>query len=791
MARLKKNAMGQVLFAMVDKADFATIESTITESDFNSKILNGSAVTKVFGVNHGLSTAFASVAISKAIRLVRSGLWNLTLKAAETNYDHLMIRVTHPSCADQLLVFETVDNDDSDVHSLLSDIRSMASNAASAAVQANSRVLLVQSDASQIVSYLIGMSDGQSNIYSLLSDMTSDLRSFLVVMSGVISDVRSGVSDMHSDLLSLLNGTGVALNSDTLSNIRSAITAGPAGAVTASDISDIALAVDNRLASRISDILREAMQGNSRTELVRTALSNVASDLSDVRSDLRSLLLTGVSLTVSAMSNVASQVWAHAVGVRVDSRILVNVNAISSLTSEFNSRISGTVATASDVASKVWAEKYTAAGNKLVSSFGSLMVNPVSLISSIGTTVYNRVQSDLSDLLSRTTQINSRALRGMSDTSQIVSQIATIGNGVPLDSATLSDLRSAIAAGPAATVTASDISEIVSAMRLNLASDLSDILSHALQGNSRAAIIQTMLSNVQSALSDVHSDLRSQIGGITATINASDISEIASAVKIAIGSELSDILSHALQGNSRAAVIQTMLSNVQSAVSDLHSDLTSQLGNVGVTASSISEIASAVQLILSDTLSNIMSAAVQAGSRAAQGSSRALVNQSSISDVHSMLSDFYSDFVSRVTAGIATRSQLSDLHSDLRSVALGNSAVLSDVYSQLVGISAVLSDVDSAVTNAVGIKRNTALPNFEFLMLDNTDHITPKTGLTVSAFRSLDGAAFGSAANAVTELSNGIYKINLAASDLNGTIVCLRFTAASADDRIIIIKTQP
>lgn len=90
-----------------------------------------------------------------------------------------------------------------------------------------------------------------------------------------------------------------------------------------------------------------------------------------------------------------------------------------------------------------------------------------------------------------------------------------------------------------------------------------------------------------------------------------------------------------------------------------------------------------------------------------------------------------------------------------------------------------------------GIKINTALNNFEFLMVDSTDHVTPKTGLTVTATRSIDGGAFAACANAVTEVSNGIYKINLAASDLNGTIITLRFTAAASDDRLLTLKTTP
>ncbi len=96
-----------------------------------------------------------------------------------------------------------------------------------------------------------------------------------------------------------------------------------------------------------------------------------------------------------------------------------------------------------------------------------------------------------------------------------------------------------------------------------------------------------------------------------------------------------------------------------------------------------------------------------------------------------------------------------------------------------------------AITEALKVKKNTALANFPFLLVDSTDHVTPKTGRTVTATRSIDGAGFAAAANAVTEIANGAYKISLAASDLNGDTIILRFTATDADDRFIIIATQP
>lgn len=90
-----------------------------------------------------------------------------------------------------------------------------------------------------------------------------------------------------------------------------------------------------------------------------------------------------------------------------------------------------------------------------------------------------------------------------------------------------------------------------------------------------------------------------------------------------------------------------------------------------------------------------------------------------------------------------------------------------------------------------GVKKNTALSAFEFVMLLTSDHYTAATGLTVTAERSIDGGALGACANSVTEVSNGLYKIDLAASDLNGDVITLRFSAATADDLFITMLTEP
>ncbi len=87
------------------------------------------------------------------------------------------------------------------------------------------------------------------------------------------------------------------------------------------------------------------------------------------------------------------------------------------------------------------------------------------------------------------------------------------------------------------------------------------------------------------------------------------------------------------------------------------------------------------------------------------------------------------------------------------------------------------------------IQKNVQLTGFPFVMRDATTG-APSAGLTVTATRSIDGAAFSGCANSVTGIANGWYKITLAATDLNGTTIALRFTAATAADTDVTIITQ-
>lgn len=64
------------------------------------------------------------------------------------------------------------------------------------------------------------------------------------------------------------------------------------------------------------------------------------------------------------------------------------------------------------------------------------------------------------------------------------------------------------------------------------------------------------------------------------------------------------------------------------------------------------------------------------------------------------------------------------------------------------------------------LKQSTAYTRM-FQMVDATDHVTGKTGLTVTVTLSKAGGAFGAAGGAVTEVSSGWYKLALNTTDTN------------------------
>lgn len=396
MALLKKNQLNNVLFVMVDKTDFATIESGVAASDID---------VKLYGVAHGNSTAASTITVSKTPALVRSGLFQLTLEAGETDsHDHFMLRLSNASCATQYIPLEMVDYDDSDMYSLLSDTQS--------------KLVIVSGVVSDVYSLL---SDHHSDMQSRTSDLGSKITaadSQLTVNYNLISDVHSLVSDVDSQL---------TVTTATVSNIDSVC----------SDVLSKVTGVDSQLTvthSLVSDI-------DSALTSQFTYTSNMLSQISMLLSDVESQIDAGVTVSASSMSDIASRVWVTSAASDLKSgvdaaasRALINQSRISdvySLASDIDSQLTVTHSMVSDIDSAL-----TSQFSDLKSRISGITASvSASDISDIASAVW--AHSDASDLKSSADAAASRAL-------VIQSMVSDVDSQLTVTHSLLSDVDSAL-----------------------------------------------------------------------------------------------------------------------------------------------------------------------------------------------------------------------------------------------------------------------------------------------------------------------------------------------------------
>jgi hypothetical protein len=136
---------------------------------------------------------------------------------------------------------------------------------------------------------------------------------------------------------------------------------------------------------------------------------------------------------------------------------------------------------------------------------------------------------------------------------------------------------------------------------------------------------------------------------------------------------------------------------------------------------------------------------------------------------------------------------LATISADLAAAKSETDTILAAVDTEIATLQTDVTTIKNKTNNLPeGIQKNTALSNFTFFMADSSDHVTGKTTLTVTGQRSKDGGAFANLDNtaSIAEISNGFYKINLTANDLNADVVALRFTATGADATVLLIKTE-
>lgn len=152
----------------------------------------------------------------------------------------------------------------------------------------------------------------------------------------------------------------------------------------------------------------------------------------------------------------------------------------------------------------------------------------------------------------------------------------------------------------------------------------------------------------------------------------------------------------------------------------------------------------------------------------------------------------------KASLNAATPASVGSVTGAVASVSGAVGSVTTDVGITQAGADKVWGSAARSLTDKAGfslssgqffIKKNTQV-TISFPMTDSTNH-APAIGLTVTAKRSIDGAALAGTANNPTELSDGLYRLVVAAADVNGAFITFEFSAVGADTRFLSVITQP
>lgn len=292
-------------------------------------------------------------------------------------------------------------------------------------------------------------------------------------------------------------------------------------------------------------------------------------------------------------------------------------------------------------------------------------------------------------------------------------------------------------------------------------------LGGATSGDGIKGEAQTDGAGLKAVKAGAHTDIEGNLAGdITGSLSGS-----VGSVTGAVGSVTGNVGGNVT--GSVGSVVGNVGGNVTGSVGSVVGAVGSVTGNVGgnVTGSVGSVAGNVGGNLVGNVNGNVVGSV---GSIAANGIDDVSFTLAALAELQALvLSDATPFPGADIDAAISTRATQAQILSDATPFAGAS-------------IAAIKAKTDNLPES---FKKNTAFNDFEFLMVLASDHVSPATGLTVSASRSIDGGAFAACANGVTEVGNGIYKLNLATTDLNGNFITFRFTAATADDTLVSIKT--
>ena len=75
-------------------------------------------------------------------------------------------------------------------------------------------------------------------------------------------------------------------------------------------------------------------------------------------------------------------------------------------------------------------------------------------------------------------------------------------------------------------------------------------------------------------------------------------------------------------------------------------------------------------------------------------------------------------------------------------------------------------------------------------MTNSTDHVTPRTGLTVYGYVAKDGGSFAALTNSISEKAYGIYTVDLTATEMDADMITLRFIATISSNTSSTMKSD-
>ncbi len=129
-------------------------------------------------------------------------------------------------------------------------------------------------------------------------------------------------------------------------------------------------------------------------------------------------------------------------------------------------------------------------------------------------------------------------------------------------------------------------------------------------------------------------------------------------------------------------------------------------------------------------------------------------------------------------------------------VILANDAITAaKIATDAIGSDELAASAAQKIRDEILPTQNAAFNNLCFLFVAASDHITPVTGASGTAVtRSIDGASFTTGTGTLAEIGNGIYQYDASAADMNGGVICFRFTATGGtpgapDDAFVTIVT--